>query len=113
MGKPSASVCGSRRGRRGSAQARDIFRYDRREGGFTGWVEKRLKISERTAYDMINVHERLSESLRHGANIESLSAKALYALAAPSTHEEVRDAVKQLLIDGQKVGVRCSRVLPE
>lgn len=85
------------------AEARDLFRYDRAEGGFTGWVERRLKMSQRTAYRMIDVFERLGESLPALANIEQITREALYALAAPSTPDEVRDAVEQLLIDGEKV----------
>ncbi len=85
------------------AEARDLFRYDRREGGFTGWVEKRLGIGKDTAYRMISVFENLGESVAHERHFEDLPARVLYALAAPSTPAEVRAEVEQLLIDGQKV----------
>lgn len=85
------------------SEARDLFRYDRSEGGFTGWVERRLRMHERTAYRMIDVYERLGGSLDNYPNIQDLSREALFQLAAPSTSQEVRDQVEQLLIDGHKV----------
>ena len=39
------------------AEARDVFRHRRDEGGFGGWVENRLSISRATAYNLINVHK--------------------------------------------------------
>lgn len=91
------------------AEARDLFRYDRREGGFTGWVEKRLKITYRTALNMISVYEQLGQSAKDLSHFDQIGREALYALAAPSTPEAVRDAVEQLLI----VRPRHSRVPPE
>lgn len=85
------------------AEARDLFRYDRREGGFEGWCQSRLNISRSTAYNMIRVFEQLGESVQGLAHFDQITREALYALAAPSTSEEVRDAVEQMLIDGEKV----------
>lgn len=85
------------------AEARDLFRYDRKEGGFTGWVERRLKMSRDSAYNAIKVFENLGESVEHVQHFQDLPARVLYALAAPSTPEQVLVEVKQLLIDGQKV----------
>lgn len=85
------------------AEARDLFRYDRREGGFEGWCQTRLKLSRSTAYNMIRVYEDLSGSVQGLAHFETITREALYDLARPSTPEEVRVKVQQLLIDGEKV----------
>ena len=36
-------------------------------------------------------------------NVTDLTVSALYELAAPSTPQPIRDAVEELLVDGQKV----------
>lgn len=95
------------------AEARDLFRYDRREGGFGGWVEKRLGIGKDTAYRMISVFENLGESVAHERHFEELPARVLYALAAPSTPAEVRAEVEQMLIDGQRVTAADVKKLKE
>ncbi len=76
---------------------------DRREGGFTGWVERRLGIGHDTAYRMISVFVNLGESVAYERHFADLPARVLYALAAPSTPPSVRAEVEQLLIDGQRV----------
>jgi hypothetical protein len=82
-------------------EAREIFRYDRNEGGFEGWVESRLTFSRRTAYNMIDAFTRLSgESVQ---NLHTLSRTVLYELAAPSTPDEVRQEVVQRAEAGQNV----------
>lgn len=95
------------------AEARDLFRYDRREGGFTGWVERRLKINYDSALRMIHVYERLGQSPESSRDFQSLSREALFQLAAPSTPAEVRAEVEQLLIDGQKVTAADVKKLKE
>ena len=72
------------------AEAHKLFLYKRDEGGFTGWVEKRLKISERTAYRLLDVHKQFGgfESLPQW---QTLPRTVLYLLAAPSTPDEVRE----------------------
>lgn len=95
------------------AEARDLFRYDRREGGFEGWCERRLKLSRSAAYRMISVYEQLSESVPTLGHFDDVTKEVLYALAAPSTPEEVRVEVKQLLIDGQKVTAADVKKLKE
>src|SRR5262245_13931955 len=42
------------------AEAHEIFRYRRDEGGFAGWVERRLGYSRQTAYNLLHVHERFN-----------------------------------------------------
>lgn len=85
------------------AEARDLFRYDRREGGFEGWCQARLRLDRVAAWRMISVYEQLGESVANSQHFEVLSKEALFQLAAPSTPEEVRVKVQQLLIDGEKV----------
>jgi hypothetical protein len=67
------------------AQARDLFRYRRDEGGFTGWVQNRLGYSVATAYRLVNLYQRFGESF---SQWQTLPITALYALAAPGTPEE-------------------------
>lgn len=52
---------------------------------------------------MIHVFEAFGESAKNSLHFEALSKEALFQLAAPSTPDDVRDRVEQLLIDGQKV----------
>jgi hypothetical protein len=93
------SVAALRIGQR-LAEARDLFRYKREVGGFQGWVQSRLGMSDRQAHRLIAVYERLG-----GKSDEfiALSREALFQLAAPSTPEPVRQEVERLLVDGQPV----------
>lgn len=83
------------------ADAREIFRYRRDEGGFTGWVEARLKFSQSTAYKLLDVHERFGKQCFH--IVETLPRSVLYLLAAPSTPGEAIDAVLDLAANGEKL----------
>lgn len=81
--------------------ARELFRYKRDEGGFTGWVERRLSFSERTAYRLVEVYEKLgSESLPIW---QTLPRSVLYELAAPSTPDAVREEVQERVEAGETV----------
>jgi hypothetical protein len=55
-----------------------MFRYNRDEGGFQGWVERRLRWSRPTAYNLLNVHKRLGESVNQ---LDTLPRRVLYLLA--------------------------------
>ena len=55
------------------AEAHKLFLYKRDEGGFEGWVEKRLSMSHETAYRLLRVHEKLGESFNH---VETLPRRA-------------------------------------
>lgn len=66
-------------------------------------MQSRLQMSRDTAYSMISVFETLGESVGRVRHFDDLPARVLYALAAPSTPEEVRAEVERLLVDGQKV----------
>ena len=75
------------------AEARDIFRYRRHEGGFGGWAERRLRLSRQTIYNLLHVHEQFggqSESVKY---LDTFPASVLYLLAAPSTPEAARTEV--------------------
>jgi hypothetical protein len=90
------------------AEARDLFRYKRDTGGFKGFVEGRLNMSEQQARRFINVYERV------GANpneFVQLSRQALFELTSPSTPEAVHDAVKELVVEGHKVTAKDIQLL--
>jgi hypothetical protein len=85
------------------AEARDLFRYRRDEGGFAGWVEARLTFSRQTAYSLIHVHEQFGgECVKHS---DTFPTSVLYLLAAPSTPEPVREEIIARAEKGEKVKV--------
>ena len=49
------------------AEARELFRYRRDEGGFGGWVESRLRYSRQTAYNLLHVYQQFGsgEFVKH------------------------------------------------
>ena len=85
------------------AKARDVFRYRRAEGGFTGWITKRLRHSSATAYNVLNIYQRFGGD-ECFQTLEILPISALYLLAAPSTPDE---AVKEIA-DRVKAGKQPS-----
>jgi hypothetical protein len=84
------------------AEARELFRYRRDEGGFAGWVETRLRFSRQTAYNLLHVHERFGdvESVKY---LDTFPASILYLLAAPSTPEPVREEIIERAKTGEKI----------
>lgn len=72
------------------ADVRDKLQHNK-AGGFDGWLAAEFGMSRRTAYNFIGVYEAFSNR----ANFAQLNiaASALYLLAAPSTPDEVRDAM--------------------
>jgi Protein of unknown function (DUF3102) len=89
------------------AEARDIFKYRRDEGGFGGWVECRLRYSRDRAYNLLHVHERFG-----GQSVELFDAFAptvLYLLAKPSTPESARGEVLDRAAAGKSVSVAEAR----
>jgi Protein of unknown function (DUF3102) len=87
------------------AEARDLFRYCRDEGGFAGWVEARLRFSRQTAYNLLSVHERFGgESVKF---LDTFPATILYLLAAPSTPEAARKEIIARAEKGEKVKVEA------
>lgn len=85
------------------AEAREIFRYRRDEGGFGGWVESRLHYSRATAYNVLGIYERFGgECVQY---LDTFPASILYLLAAPSTPDEARDEIIQRAHKGDTVPV--------
>ena len=84
------------------AEAREIFRYRRDKGGFTGWVESRLNFSESTAYKLLDVHARF-DGAKSFHIVETLPRSVLYLLAAPSTPEPARAEVLERAEAGERL----------
>jgi hypothetical protein len=83
------------------AEAREIFRYRRDEGGFAGWVESRLRFSRQTAYNLLHVHERFGgQSVKY---LDTFPASILYLLAAPSTPEATRTEIVKRVEVGEAI----------
>jgi N6-adenosine-specific RNA methylase IME4 len=76
--------------------------YRRDEGGFTGWIERRLSMSERTAYNLLDVHRQFggSECLQL---LQTLPRRGLYLLAASSTPDEVRTEALDRAASGESL----------
>jgi DNA repair exonuclease SbcCD ATPase subunit len=70
------------------------------KGRFVAWLKAEFRLSEATAYRMIRVAENLGEEF---VTVTNIGPKALYALAAPSTPEEVREEVAARATDGKKI----------
>jgi hypothetical protein len=86
------------------AKAHELFRYRRDEGGFQGWVENRLDYSRSHAYRLLDVN-KLTESFPSWDTFGTLSASAIYQLAAPSTSNEVRNEIADRVKAGEKISV--------
>jgi hypothetical protein len=84
--------------------ANDLFRYRRNGNGFVAWVETRLKFSQRTAYNLLSVHEKFGgkECLQI---LQTLPRMVLYLLAAPDTPDEAVAAVTERVESGEKLSV--------
>jgi hypothetical protein len=86
------------------AKAHELFRYRRDEGGFQGWVENRLDYSRSHAYRLLDVN-KLAKSFPSWDTFGTLSASAIYLLAAPSTPDEVRNEIADRVKAGEKISV--------
>jgi hypothetical protein len=102
-----------------AAKAHELFRYNRDEGGFAGWMKDRLGYSRSSAYRLLDVHRRFGggESvprLRQSGDIwrvggfGTLSVSAIYLLAAPSTPQEAVDQVAARIEAGERMS--CATV---
>ena len=69
-------------------------------GFFLKWVEAEFSMSDVTATRMMRVAEVYGGK---SFTVKDLNATALCELAAPSTPPEVRAAVEELMVDGQRV----------
>ena len=77
-----------------------VRRMPEMEGRFVAWLNAEFRLSERTAYNMMQAAENLGERFAKFANI---GPSALYALAAPSTPDDVRDDVAARAAAGEKI----------
>ena len=75
------------------AEARDIFRYLRDEGGFSGWIETRLHYSRSTVYNLLSIYDRFGGEENLSKRLDTFPASILYLLAAPSTPPDVREEI--------------------
>lgn len=73
-------------------EARELFRHNK-NGGFSGWWEKRFGKSKQTAYNYINIAERFNSQTVGRLDFD---LSALHLLAAPSVSDEAREkAIKK------------------
>jgi NADH dehydrogenase/NADH:ubiquinone oxidoreductase subunit G len=77
------------------AAAQDLFRYSRQEGGFKGWLDRRLpQFSERTAYRAIHVYKNVDPAMfAKLADIRNPSALAELAKAPPDFQALIAERV--------------------
>lgn len=76
-------------------------------GTFTAWVRDECRMSERVAQRMMRVAKRIEAKAPMSAHLleDRLGMDALDLLVSDTTPQTVRDAVEELLVDGQKVTV--------
>jgi hypothetical protein len=86
------------------AEAREIFRYRRDEGGFAGWVESRLRRSRQTAYNLLQVHERFGGQ-ECPKGLDTLARSVLFLVSSPSCPPEARDQIIEQAKAGEPVSV--------
>nr|WP_278515351.1 hypothetical protein [Brucella anthropi] len=79
-----------------------LFKYDRKWGGFEGWLKSRLRRSEGWARQAIALFEAHKDA-KFVVNYEHLSPTAQYEIATSSS--EVKSIVEALVVDGQRVTV--------
>jgi hypothetical protein len=94
------------------AAAHKLHRHNRDEGGFEGWVEKRLTMSRKTAYRLLDVHKQFGgyESV---SQWHTLPRSVLYLLAAPSTPEVAREEAIERIEAGERLTLAEVRVQVE
>jgi hypothetical protein len=69
-------------------------------GNFLPWIEREFRMSEDTAARFMNVARNMATQISHGAEFPPA---VLYALAAPSTPEEVRTEIIDRVAAGETV----------
>jgi hypothetical protein len=89
-----------------AAKAHELFRYDRDEGGYAGWMKDRLGYSRSNAYRLLDVHKRFGG--KSVPMLGTLSPSALYLLAAPATPQEAVDQVAARIEGGERMS--CATV---
>ena len=82
-------------------EAQELFRYQRDEQGFGGWVDRRLRFGQTTAYKLINVFAAFGGESVH--KVDTLPKAVLYALAEPSTPPSLRAKALDMVKPGEPV----------
>ncbi|MEM6404071.1 MAG: DUF3102 domain-containing protein [Cyanobacteria bacterium P01_D01_bin.116] len=80
------------------ADVRDQLKH----GQFESWLKAEFGWSRRTTYNFIKVYEAFGERAKL-AQMNNISASALYILAAPSTPQKVREEVLLKAQEGEKI----------
>ena len=83
------------------AEAHELHRYRHGDGGFEGWVERRLKMSRQTAYNLLNVHKQFGGQCVQ--ILDTLPRSALYLIAPDSVPEAARSEVIERAEAGEKL----------
>jgi hypothetical protein len=81
-----------------------------RHGSFLPWIEQEFGMTARTAQNFMGVAEQFGDKYE---TVSHLPPKVLYALAAPSTPEEVRDNVVEMAKRGDRVTTKTVTELKE
>ena len=71
-------------------------------GHFLPWIAAEFEMSERTAYNFMDVAGKFGDKV---ATVANFSSKVLYALSAPSTPDTVIDKAVAKTESGEKVTV--------
>lgn len=77
-------------------------------GNFLPWIDREFGMSDQSAANFMNVARRYGDQIPNGLEFQPA---VLYALAAPSTPEEVRTEVAERAAAGELVTVEDVRVL--
>jgi len=83
------------------AEGHELHRYQHGDGGFEGWVERRLKMSRRTAYNLLDVHKRFGD--QSVQILHSLPRSVLYLIAPDSVAEAARTEVIERAQAGERL----------
>jgi hypothetical protein len=83
------------------AEAHELHRYQHGDGGFEGWVERRLKMSRRTAYNLFDVHKRFGH--QSVQILHTLPRSILYLIAPDSVPEAAVTEVMERVQNGEKL----------
>src|SRR5258706_5743352 len=84
------------------AEAHELHRYQHGDGGFEGWFERRLKMSRRTAYNLLDVHKRFGD--QSVQILHTLPRSVLYLIAP----DNVAEAARTEVIERAQAGERLS-----
>jgi hypothetical protein len=86
------------------AKAHELFLYWRDEGGFQGWVERRLGFSRSHAYRLLDV-AKLMQCIPGWDTFGTLPLTAIYQIAAPSTPEAARAEILERVKAGERLSL--------